>query len=87
MKKRDLSTTIGLICGVAAILISMMWGQDDPIQAMKAYYDTPSIFITVVGSFMSIVICFPPETLKRVPAALHNAFISKEVPANELISQ
>ena len=87
MKKRDLSTTIGLICGVAAILISMMWGQDDPIKAMKAYWDVPSVFITVIGSFMSIVICFPPETLKRVPAALHNAFISKEVPADELITQ
>lgn len=88
MKKRDISTTLGLGLGSVAIIIGMaLDGGQVKLGGLKLFWDLPSIFITVFGSFFTILIAYPMETVKRLPSTLKNAFIEKHLPANEMIAK
>jgi len=80
MKKRgDISTTIGLFFGMIAIIVGMaIDGGQFKFASLKLFYDLPSVFITVGGSFFTIMICYPMDTLKRLPMTIKNAFIEKK---------
>lgn len=86
MRKRDISTTIGLFFGLIAILVGMTInkGKFEP-SSLKLFFDLPSVFITLGGSFFTILIAFPLETVKRLPVVLKNAFIEKKVAPEEII--
>lgn len=81
MKKNDFSTAAGLLLGTAAVLYGMLLGGN-----LKTFWDVPSIFITLFGSFFALIISFPFDTLKKLPQILKNAFIDKYIPADELIT-
>lgn len=86
MKKRDFTTGIGLLSGVAVIAVSLLWGQNNIGKTLKLFLDIPSIFIVMCGSFCSIIISFQGDTIKEIPTILKNAFIKKEKSKIELIS-
>jgi chemotaxis protein MotA len=87
MKKNDLATTLGLGLGAFAILIGMALDSGQiKLSGLKLFWDLPSIFITVGGSFFTLLIAFPMSIIKRLPMALKNAFIDKQIQTGELIN-
>ncbi|MBZ4663092.1 MAG: motility protein [Caloramator sp.] len=80
MKKNDFSTAAGLLLGMAAVIFGML--QDG---SLSTFWNAPSFFITVFGSLFAVIISFPFDTVKRLPAVLKNAFIDKHKPTDELI--
>lgn len=88
MKKRDISTTIGLFMGLVAIIVGMALnnGKFD-VGSLRLFWDLPSIFITVGGSFFTILIAFPMTTVKKLPTALKNAFFDKQWSPDEIIGK
>lgn len=88
MKKRDMATTLGLFLGLVAIIIGMaIDGGQLKFSGLKLFYDLPSIFITVGGSFFTIMICYPMDTLKKLPATLKNAFLNKQMAHGEIVEK
>lgn len=86
MKKNDISTTLGLGLGAFCIIIGMIIndGKFEP-SGLRQFYDLASIFITVGGSFFTILICYPISAIKGLPGAMKNIFVEKQVPPIELI--
>jgi chemotaxis protein MotA len=87
MKKRDLSTTLGLIFGSIVIVIGMLWGQSSIKDGLLTFWDIASIFITVFGSFFSLLIAFPFAAIKKIPSALKNAFLDKQTSPSSIIEK
>ena len=86
MKKRDLSTTLGLFLGALAIIIGMSLDNNKlNLAGLRAFWDLPSLFITVFGSFFTIMISFPMETVKNIPSMLRNAFRGSEYSTGAII--
>ncbi|MDI6618929.1 MAG: MotA/TolQ/ExbB proton channel family protein [Clostridiales bacterium] len=78
MRRKDFSTALGLLSGVLVITLSLIWGQKDIGKTFMLFFDVPSIFIVIFGSFSSIIISFKWETVKNIPNVLKTAFMSKE---------
>jgi chemotaxis protein MotA len=88
MRKRDKATTIGLFLGALAIIIGMGLNNNKlDLGGLKLFYDLPSVFITVGGSFFTILICFPMSIIKRLPSILKNAFFDKHYSHEEIIER
>lgn len=88
MKKRDRATNYGIMFGSLAIIIGMGLNNGKfSLSSLKLFWDLPSIFITVGGSFFTIMISFPMKTLRNIPLALRNAFFEKQMPVNEIIDE
>lgn len=86
MKKNDVATTLGLILGAFCIVFGMVLNDNQiDIEGLKHFYDLPSIFITIGGSFFSVLICYPMSTIKGIPRAIKNAFFDKQISPIELI--
>lgn len=82
MKKRDFSTGLGLVLGLVAVILGMLNGG-----SLRMFWDVPSLFITIFGSLFALIVSFPFEHIKRLPATLKNAFIDRQVSPSELIIQ
>lgn len=88
MKKRDISTTFGVVVGFLAILIGMALDNGQiKLGGLKLFWDLPSVFITVFGSFCSVMLAFPMQHIKNLPITMKNAFIDKQMPADEIINK
>ncbi len=61
MGRIDILTIGGLILGFAAIIISMVLGG-----SVGLYWNIPSVFITVVGSFAAVLISYDMRQIKSV---------------------
>lgn len=88
MKKRDISTTIGLFFGLITIIVGMAINDGKfEWSSLRLFWDTASIFITLGGSFFTILVAYPMDTVKRLPIVLKNAFIDKKMSPNEVIER
>jgi len=87
MKKNDISTALGLILGFFVVLYGMISGQASIKDGLLTFWDVASLFITVFGSFFACMIAVPFSTLKKVPSAIKNAFVDKQIPAIVLIER
>lgn len=88
MKKKDMASTLGFIVGSIAIFIGMaLDGGKIKLGGLKLFWDLPSVFITVFGSFCTVMIAFPMEDIKNLPSTMKNAFIEKHMPADEIINK
>lgn len=88
MKKKDTATYFGIFVGIFCLIIGMaLDGGKIKLTGLKLFWDLPSIFITVGGSFCSLAICFPMADIKRLPITLKNAFIDKQLPGKEIIQK
>lgn len=86
MKKRDLSTTLGLFLGALAIIFGMSLDNNKiNLAGLRAFWDLPSLFITVFGSFFTIMISFPMETVRNIPSMLRNAFRGNDYSTGAII--
>lgn len=88
MKKKDMSTLIGIIAGILVLFIGMSLDSGKiKLSGLKLFWDLPSVFITVGGSFCTILICYPMSDVKNLPKTLKNAFIDKQMPGKEIIQK
>lgn len=88
MKKNDTSTMLGIIAGAICIVVGMaLDGGEFKISGLKLFWDLPSIFITVGGSFFTILICYPMADIINLPRTLKNAFIDKQIPSKDIIEK
>lgn len=77
----DLATVIGLIVGFTNIIMGIIFAKGNPL----LFFDIPSVFITVGGSFCALLISNPlPKVLGIWKVAKHAFFPPKYNP-NELI--
>ncbi|GEK89349.1 chemotaxis protein MotA [Alkalibacterium putridalgicola] len=63
--KRNILPLVGLVVGIGLIIMAMSQNS-----TLINYFDGPSLVITFFGSFSAILISFPLNTLKKVPALL-----------------
>jgi chemotaxis protein MotA len=88
MKKRDMATTLGLTLGAACIIIGMLLdGSTIKPKQLILFWDLPSVFITLGGSFFTILICYPMKVIKKLPSILKNAFFDKEMSQADIIEK
>ena len=79
MKKKDMATTLGIVFGTVAIVIGMALNNGKlDFKGLRLFWDLPSIFITVGGSFFTILICYPMDVVKKLPGALKTAFFESD---------
>lgn len=63
--KRNLLPIIGLVLGIGLIISAMATNG-----SLVRYFDVPALIITLAGSFSALLISFPMQALKKVPALL-----------------
>jgi len=82
MNDMDLGTILGLVCGVACVIISIFIGDGE----LKSYWDLPSVFITVGGGICSALINFRLKDLIGVLKATKKIFTDKQSSASDTIA-
>lgn len=88
MKRRDIATSYGIMFGSLAIIIGMALNNGKiSLGSLKLFWDLPSIFITVGGSFCTIMISFPMDNIRKLPQALKNAFFNKQMPVQDIMEK
>ncbi len=75
----DLTSIIGLVGCAAAVVYGIVSG-DQGVAALKNFYDLPSILITVVGSFMCMLIT--ADDFKTFVSNIKSAGLIMKVPEN-----
>jgi chemotaxis protein MotA len=86
MKKKDLATYLGLILGSLAILVGMALDSGKiKLSGLKLFWDLPSVFITIGGSFFTLVLAFPMNDIKNLGKTFKNAFTENQLPGKDII--
>lgn len=75
----DLATLIGLTLGVICMFVGM-GGQ------FGIYINVPSLFITVGGTFASVIISYPLKDSLSLLGVVKNAFFAGEQPVQDVIA-
>lgn len=78
--KRNILPAIGLVVGVGLIIWAMASNS-----ALSQFFDGPSLVITLFGSFSALLISFPMNTLKKVPALLKKLLFTPDDDRQALI--
>lgn len=88
MKRKDAATYFGVFVGIFCIIIGMaLDGGKIKLTGLRLFWDLPSVFITVGGSFCSLAIAFPMSDIKRLPVTIKNAFIDRQLPGKDIIQK
>lgn len=80
MKKLDRLTPTGLIVGSGVVLYGMLMGGN-----LKIFWDLPSVFITVGGSFCAVLMSYSISDIKNVPKLVEQSFKDSEMSAKDII--
>ncbi len=78
----DLATIVGLVLGVALILMAIALGG-----SFGAYVDIPSIIIVIGGSFAAMLTAFPLARMLKLPKVLTKAIRQAKFDPKKLILQ
>lgn len=86
---------MGLILGFGLIIFSIMLtqrqepltGYDIIVGNLSAFYNAPSIFITIGGTFASLMIMFPTSTFVKIPKHMKIIFSPREYKAEIYINK
>lgn len=76
----DLATIIGFVAGIGIIGYGMLSGGD-----LLAFWDPPSVVMTIGGGIVSTIICFSLEEFLNVAKVFPKVFFSKNTPPYDLI--
>ncbi|GIP41015.1 motility protein A [Paenibacillus sp. J31TS4] len=79
----DLSTLIGLILGLAALLLGYIWDGGH----LGALYVPSALLIVLGGTFGAVIVSFPMARLKEVPQAFKMAFLEKKQDPQVIIDE
>ncbi len=78
----DIATLLGLIAGLALVFGSILMGG-----GLGAFFNVPSLLITVGGSFSALLIAFPLEKVIGAAAVAKNCFSHQLPSPSEVIKQ
>ncbi len=78
----DIATIIGIVSGIAAIVISILLGG-----TLGAFVDLPSAFVVVGGTFAATLINYPLSDVISVLKVTKNAFLYKVMSPPEAITK
>lgn len=79
----DISTIIGLVFGVACIIISIFWGEG----TLGAFFDPASVFAVIGGTIAALLIAYPiPKLMDGLKAGKY-AFQKNELDPTAVIKQ
>ena len=79
----DLGTIIGLLAGIACVIISIFIGDGE----LLSYWDLPSVFITIGGGICSTLINYRLKDLLSVFKVTLHVFTDKASSASDIIAQ
>lgn len=82
MKKSDILTPVGLVLGVALMVYGMAAGG-----SLLPFWDLPSVFITVGGSFSGVLIAYGLEDVKNMGKSFMQSFKESNVSEKDMITQ
>ncbi|MGQ9629616.1 MAG: motility protein A [bacterium] len=77
----DIATVGGLIAAFVVIILGIFFAR----APLMLYFDLPSVFITVLGSLMALLISYPLERTTRIWSTMKNAFFVKAMNPGEII--
>ena len=77
----DRATLLGVVSGIALLAISLTMGG-----SLRAFWDVPSVMITIGGTIAATLIAYPLPKLVRVLGVLKNAFIGGGMDPEETIA-
>jgi len=77
----DIATIIGLIVGFINIILGIIFAKGNPL----LFWDIPSVFITIGGSFCSLLISNPLGRILGLWRVARHAFFPPKYSPNELI--
>lgn len=75
------STTIGLMAGLACIVIGIFWGGS----GLGTFWDPSSVFITIGGTISALMLSFPLPLLVDTLKSIKYAFTGKKADPGEKI--
>lgn len=85
----DVSTVVGLVLGFGLIAWGIVSGGVAAGMtvgsALKAFWDLPSVFITLGGTLTATLISYPMDQVLSIGKILKNAFVAKNMQPQELI--
>lgn len=81
MKKLDRLTPIGLIMGCGLVLYGMFMGG-----SLRIFWDLPSVFITVGGSFCAVLMAYSINDVKNIPKLVAQSFRDSDISGKEIIT-
>lgn len=81
MNVMDLGSILGLVLGIACIVISIFIGDGE----LRSYWDAPAVFITIGGGLCSTLINFRLKDVLSVFKLATHIFRDKATSANETI--
>jgi chemotaxis protein MotA len=79
MKKMDVLTIIGIVLGMALVLMAILTRG-----SLAIFFDIPSLMITIGGSFSALLIRFQVDQLKTVLHVTKNAFFTEVSAVSEV---
>ena len=79
--KKNMVPLIGFVLGMGLMVWSITSAGN-----ISSFIDTPSLVITLGGSFAALLISFPLEDIKKVPSIVKNLLISPASNEEELIT-
>lgn len=82
MKKLDKLTPIGLVIGIALVFYGMISGG-----SLAIFWDLPSVFICIGGSFAAVLIAYSGEDIKNVFNLIKQSFRESESSSKDIITK
>lgn len=76
----DIATIIGLLFGIGCMVVSILLRGE-----LKAFYDVPSVFITLGGGLASTLISYRMNEIGKIMKVVGNAFFGKLQPPENTI--
>lgn len=81
MKKSDSLTAIGLVVAIGMLAFAMMSGS-----SIMIFWDLPSVFITVGGSFCALLVTYSILDIKKIGKLVGESFKDKTLDSGSVIS-
>lgn len=81
MKKMDKLTPLGLLLGTVVVIYGMFLGGS----SLRIFWDLPSVFITVGGSFCAVLMSYSLDDIKNMPKLISQSFKESEMSSKDII--
>lgn len=79
----DISSVVGIVGGIAVFILGIASGG----ASFSAYFDLPSIFVTVGGTIFGVIFAYPMDNIKDIPSLFGKVFSEYKADPNKIIEQ
>src|SRR5690606_23233305 len=78
----DIASVIGLVLGIAVMVVSILIAEG---ASFAAFIDYPSLMVVVGGAFAAVLISFPLKNFLTLGSVMKTVFLNKQPSIPELI--